>query len=1062
MAVFNFGIGIQLEGTAAAGVESLTVALNGLNAAFQQVQQDAPDLTNLAAGAIEAADATAQAAQQNQELRGSIQEVTAANRADGDAAAARIRRLEDGYQQISNAVNDHAEDLDYLGGVGNRVSRRIADDFVHSFSRMSRAGHKMGVALVGMLESLQDIFTVGGASDSEDMMVRLNAQLGRGRAEAKGMLEQTTAISQALSITPEQASALADALITAGAGVDSLGDKATETAARMVGVFRIDPAAVAEATQSARFMGVALEDVANTSAQLGEISGVPKLIEQLPGAIGFARQAQAEFALTIGKSGKQITGDVQRMTAFYAKALGKSAPEAARLAQETFQRFAKGLQQNRDVFLGLADDFDPLTTAMLEAGMGFDEAEDLMSSAMSGGADGQLKFLKQIQSMKENLDPLVFQRFYRQLQNEGGEAVNQLLTLDAARIDSLEDLSTALGKQQQAEADAAAERESHDPQVKAIREQTKAFEEMSDSMRNSVAGWAEITANQQKALIEQLRMDASDGVIKGLKDVSSLFSKINDTVKVLGEKYGPQLEQLQPIIAGIVTAAGAGGTALTALGAVAAPIKALAFGLEGASDAGAAFFRIMSGSAASSSAASGAATSTSRAFAFLSGAAKIAGTSVALIAAGGEPAAEAMRKLNDASMLTKDSGERVGNVLGALTTGTLQTLDNLLLGFPSKLLGVDDGFESLGKSITELFTGLPDKIETAVTKMFTWLSDPTIWMPVLKSFGKAAAAMVEALWELPSGAASALQSLQAFAFDTLASITKGILRAFGADGSTIESVSLGVDYIKLAYATFFASVRAGFDVIALGAAAAWLKTRQLFGAKPEETEGLERYIQDKKAEIEKEGLALVAMTKKIDERESKMAEMRAQEKRIADAGGEDAYRLQQIREKDRAAAIEGGRRMVGQAGAGFSEDALIAIFTQSKQTESRRMANQQIAQVKPVFDLPTRVTFGAASGDINRQPMTSALPPAPPVPGASASTTDSKTSSPTTVPAVGASAGTVPATQPSAAQDAPGPGKESNSRNVSLTLKFNDAPSRIAQAITTALREAGISAVMSD
>lgn len=1048
MATFNFGIGLQVEGNAADAAREFTTALTGLNAALQEISQSQPDMSRFTAGLDDAAQRAVQATQEvgaaaAEHIGGAITDASqqsaeaVAEAGDavqehlGDSITDSTDQSMDAFSRLRTAIqNDLIDSLLEAGVPAEQIAADIEDmtdeaigylmdlsdeaeenadelqiSYTEAIYMVTNELYGLAATATDVLGQLQRVFTGGQDTQIEYDLVRLNAQMGLGADAGRRMATQVEDLASKHDLNALAVSASAQAIQASGVVYTELGERAQETAARMVDVFKIDPAAVGEATASAQIMGDSLDNLANISAEIGQISKVPGLIEQLPGALDFAREAQATFATTVGKSGPQITNDIQRMTALYSKALGKSAPEAARLARETFSRFAKGIQQNRDVFLGLADDFDPLTNAMLEAGLSFDEAQDMMALPTQG-PEGQMKFLEQVQRMKDTMDPMVFERFYRQLQTQGGDAINQLLTLNQDQIHSSEDVTAAMAAQR-------LEQENADPAVKAAREQAAAFQQMSETMRDSVGGAFERVENQINNLVNTFQAAFRGDIKDGIMDASKLFGDLIDWVMELRTEFGPLIKEWGPFISKIAMGATLAGPALSAIGTALGPIQTVTQGLLRLANLAGSILPESLGTAV--------------------GAAGSVAIAVGLVDAGAGPAAESMRELSDASLMTKTSGEQMGTVFGSLLQGALQTVDNLLGGYPSKLLGVSDGFGSVQTTITDFFSNLPQTVETFFAETFT----PDNLMKVGQFFADIGNKVLDALGHLPGAVMNIFQGALNFITDIFGSIVRGVMKAFGADGSTIEMVNLFLDSMKLGFQLVIGGIRQKFEELVGGIALGVADAGHALGVLTDEQEAALRNFAQSQADATTENeRQTAALREQIEARKRNIAAMREHEAEVAAAGGEDAYRqrqqvaeLRRIQEDRAAAAHPGVPRSV-------------AIAMQQAEERAQRA---QAQQVQPTTQpAATQITEPAAA------PAASETPPAPST--GAPTTAPGGATTPTTAPAdVGTRAGTVPPTT----TPPPGGAPTTPARPaVTVTFQWGNTADRLARAFRETMDQA--------
>ena len=338
MATFNFGIGIQLEGTS--GVSDLVTALSGLNATLEQISGNVPNFENFSTGIGDVSQAANDAAAANEHLAGTIQDTGEATNEAADAAEnvsdafsestqgsiTELERLRNqirtaiaeelglsaeeaaaSFDELNTMVDEFIDYVEEVGDAGEEAGDTFADAFQDAVMRTSYELQGLASDAQNILGSLTSIFTGGQDVQIEQDLVRLSSQMGKGADAGRVMTDQVEALASANKLNALAVSASAQAIQRAGISYVGLGEDAQRTAALMVDVLQMDPAAVADAIGGSKAIGASFTELADTSALLGQATGVPGLVEQLPGAVDFAINAQIAFAGSVKKSGSDIT-----------------------------------------------------------------------------------------------------------------------------------------------------------------------------------------------------------------------------------------------------------------------------------------------------------------------------------------------------------------------------------------------------------------------------------------------------------------------------------------------------------------------------------------------------------------------------------------------------------------------------------------------------------------------------------------------------------------------------------------------------------------------------------
>jgi hypothetical protein len=347
----------------------------------------------------------------------------------------------------------------------------------------------------------------GSGSRLRHIMTRVNRSMGDTALSADLAAKNVLEMASANEVAWKDVAELQVRLTGAGISMGDLSGNAEENMNTMIQLretFELSQDEIQRLAGSMKVTGGSITDLAGVAVQFQKDFKVPGLINTLPAAAEAAVEAQSRFGTVVGKSSRDITTNIMRMTGTYSRALGVTAAEAANKARKTFMKFTGEIESFEDLFLGLADDFSPLQTAFLETGMSMEDMEDLMRK----GADSPKEFAEEVKRIRDSLDPQMGERFFRQVIRNVDEGTAKMLTAEKA-IDNANDvLKEGAGV------------EPEDPFdtfmgiAKAMRENAVDAKKMKDAL----VGVREETA----------RLMADEGVRQGLVAYNELLKKENE------------------------------------------------------------------------------------------------------------------------------------------------------------------------------------------------------------------------------------------------------------------------------------------------------------------------------------------------------------------------------------------------------------------------------------------------------------------------------------------------------------------------------------------------------
>lgn len=536
--VFNFGIGLTAYDDASGAINGVIMSLENLEERLTRIRDLTSGMGGADTGELENSLAGISGTGMGGVIGGAVP--------DMEEAGEVVQQIAGDVRLATNQLDDLLNGLEFIAQIGLQVrdnlarvppvmeqtadaSAQAADEIrrippaareaAYSFMVM----HWHAQALIDDLISLQQAATSAGLSSLERDAVRLTAQIGESRESAMQLGDAVLNTARRTAVSSEAVQGLAVALGQTGARFEEFSSADQDALAHLTETFGMSADATVALVSGLKATGGSLRDTLADAVNFQKNFGVPGLIEQLPETIEAVIDAQARFSSLTRRSAASITKDITKMSAIYSKALGKSGAEAARLARESFLKFAGEVEAFEDVFLGLADDFSPLQNAFLETGMSLEDMEALMRKA----AKAPDAFAQEVLSIRESMDPAMGEYFFRQVLRNVDEGTARLLTQHKA-------LATATGERrkqllQQIEDE------------KTAAEKQEAFNKLVVGMRNTAVDAAEMFQKLLGLFEKRIGFSASDIVRMGFEKLIRVVEyglDIFDKVKGYFESKG--------------------------------------------------------------------------------------------------------------------------------------------------------------------------------------------------------------------------------------------------------------------------------------------------------------------------------------------------------------------------------------------------------------------------------------------------------------------------------------------------------------------------------------------
>lgn len=372
----------------------------------------------------------------------------------------------------------------------------------------------------------QDIF------DFEHATHQMATALGGAGERAESMRSEILALGATTQFSVGQITALAQEMARAGVGIDEMSKRSQEAAINLQNTFGVAGDAIAKATRTVGAFGGDFNDTLDETARTVKAFEVDArgAFQALPGVIGFAQESMVRFGKAVVGDGKKIVKNVMGMGATFSKTFGKTMAEAINDAQAHFSRFATATKTSRRVFLGLADDFDPLTTALMEAGVGFGDTGNVLRKAQ----DDALGFSGEMRSLVEQLGgagSFRGARLIEQLRDELPEATMRLIENDEEYARAFE--QNALARQRSAELEGSG------------------FADLSNEMLNTTKALKEMWDNTKQLLKITLGQIWTTLELKDVfRDVKDTFAGFANSLRefIMSDKFKSWLETIKPLV----------------------------------------------------------------------------------------------------------------------------------------------------------------------------------------------------------------------------------------------------------------------------------------------------------------------------------------------------------------------------------------------------------------------------------------------------------------------------------------------------------------------------------
>jgi len=756
--VFDFGIGITAEDEASSVIQNVIQDVGNLRNSLTSMS-DAGTVEDIMGGWDPTALIPAEDALDDmRRILGDVGEVLVDISKDTEFMAKALGRgatdfaveleeVKPALEQVKPELHEVTRGLCAIDECADKASvslKEVSD----SSSGLGKILRKLDSGLGDIVDGFADLVgLVGGAvplglSKIEHESVRLNASLGQSRDQSMEFARSVTEIAESTGLSTDSILKLQTNLAKAGLRFDETteaGRRQIETYAHLQETYKLGAEETQRLAGAMHAMGNSVEDLAGVGRRFEKEFQVPGIIATLPEAADAAMDAQAQFGSLVGRSSRDIMVNIQRMTGVYARALGTTAANAADKARQTFMHFQGEIEHFEDLFLGLEDDVSPMQRAFLETGMSFASMEDMIRM----GAEAPMEFAQSVLAIRDQMDPQMGQRFFRQILRASDETTRKILTQQEILRHGTEQEKKDLEELMKKEEDA--------------QKQQEAFNNMISEMRRNAVDAFDIFNNLLGVFREEVKLDFADAIQQGLTHLIKLIPKgiqlwrdfsgfVRGTSDVF-EGYGPVLSSVAGALRGLFTNAEDGSNQFNEITG-----NAVAFGVGLSTVAGAAgvlvkvvkpLWKILKGggkilksigkhllSVGREAAAAG------RGAGAMRGSMKALGVVVKRIAVPLGIAIAAFDNVKEAvlgvadiiSDPNKTGFEKFEDIVGEVLGAVWGTFDDFFLGLPGKFV---EGFNNVGRSIStegaeDFGKAVGDLLGNGLATMVSWFSESVI------------------------------------------------------------------------------------------------------------------------------------------------------------------------------------------------------------------------------------------------------------------------------------------------------------------------------------------------
>lgn len=307
----------------------------------------------------------------------------------------------------------------------------------------TRAGSQSVVSNLNRIANALDVTRLAATRTFkiDNDIRRMGVQMGMASEQISRLSMSVVTLANSTGVSTEKIDELATAYMATGRTLDVNDDKArahAQTMTELAGRFGWTASEAVKTDVTLDHLGTSIEALTDRVTGLQDTFDIPGMIGQIPKVALFAEQMLTRFGKTTVGNLNKIIDTTLKTSATYARAFGVDAARALQMAQQQQENFLTQMQQGRDVFLGLEDDFGGIYKAFFETGRGLDEVNRLLQL----GQENPAAYAREVLRIRDNYLALgqttMAEHFFQNVLRNSDEATRALIANKGA-LEALEE-----------------------------------------------------------------------------------------------------------------------------------------------------------------------------------------------------------------------------------------------------------------------------------------------------------------------------------------------------------------------------------------------------------------------------------------------------------------------------------------------------------------------------------------------------------------------------------------------------------------------------------------------
>jgi hypothetical protein len=387
---------------------------------------------------------------------------------------------------------------------------RATDRSSQSLRRFGLQAGRIVADMQGFTRAL-DITSAGSlflATRLDRMTTMLSAQTGGTRQEIDALQDTMLSLATTSGASIDTVSELTTALAGTGQAVT----EQSTGLVRLIDTWGLSAQSAVELKKTTEALGGSLDTLLDTAAGYQKQFNLPVILAQMPAIMGFAVKSLTQFSKAVVHDEKSVIDSTIKTGAIFSRTFGKPFSEGVQMAEANFNQFSAALENTRNVFLGIDQEFGPMQQALFETGMGVDQVQALLTQGQKSAVDATATILKRYEMLQELKGPMMAERFLVNMKKTAPEMVRLYLS------------------------NSEAFEEAQEQQAQTLDFTGGSWEKMTKSMRGN-AGTALATFDNLLGTIKEIIGSGLQGVIRkifGKESDEAALQGVNQTFKDLG------------------------------------------------------------------------------------------------------------------------------------------------------------------------------------------------------------------------------------------------------------------------------------------------------------------------------------------------------------------------------------------------------------------------------------------------------------------------------------------------------------------------------------------------